>query len=546
MKKLITILAMAVLSAAFVLPASAQVYDLDITVALNENGSAHIREVWDLRSSEGTEWYLVRSNLGDIEVSGLKVSENGYQFMNEGSWDVNRSIDAKAGRCGIVRKSNGVEICWGLGSHDRHVFTVDYDMSNVVKSLDDYDMVHMQFVSPGLSSSPQHVRLTMYKDGASFNDNNSRLWGFGYEGSANYSGGRMVFESSESFQYRSSLIALVRFDKGFFSSQSVQNKTFDDVLDVAMEGSSWENEDELTKGETFGLIGSFVAFLLGVAAIVRKGVRKNYMNVIGVKSPKELSWSRSIPYNGDVVASEYILGKLYISDEKNRIAAAIILKLIQQGYLIVSKDAKDKVEISFNEGKTPLDPSTSEGKLYAMMKEASGDDQILQDKEFSRWSKKNMKTVYKWTEQVASEGRTRLISDGWMQNGQFTDASKQNARDLLGLKMFLKDFTLNNERGVSEVALWQDYLVFAALFGVADKVAKELKDINPQAFEETMAYDYTTMHQILWMTNNLSNSITNAKTSYAQRTGAAGGHGGASSFGGGGGFSGGGFGGGAR
>ena len=33
-----------------------------------------------------------------------------------------------------------------------------------------------------------------------------------------------------------------------------------------------------------------------------------------------------------------------------------------------------------------------------------------------------------------------------------------------------------------EVHLWQDYLVFATLFGIADKVAKELKDIDPIAF----------------------------------------------------------------
>ena len=30
---------------------------------------------------------------------------------------------------------------------------------------------------------------------------------------------------------------------------------------------------------------------------------------------------------------------------------------------------------------------------------------------------------------------------------------------------------------------------FASIFGIADKVAKELHDIDPQFFEEVMAYD---------------------------------------------------------
>lgn len=96
--------------------------------------------------------------------------------------------------------------------------------------------------------------------------------------------------------------------------------------------------------------------------------------------------------------------------------------------------------------------------------------------------------------------------------------------------------------------MWQDYLVFASLFGIADKVAKQLQDINPQAFEEQMVYDYTTMRNILYQTRNLSNSITNAQqreaASKAQQ--ASKGFGGGASFGGGGGFSGGGFGGGSR
>jgi len=101
-----------------------------------------------------------------------------------------------------------------------------------------------------------------------------------------------------------------------------------------------------------------------------------------------------------------------------------------------------------------------------------------------------------------------------------------------------------------EVRLWQDYLVYGSLFGIAGKVAKQLKDIDPVLFEQTVVYDYTTFDTILSMTNNMARAITNASYVRPAPTRSSssswGGFGGGTSFGGGGGFSGGGFGGGAR
>ncbi|MCR4860906.1 MAG: hypothetical protein K5910_09620, partial [Bacteroidales bacterium] len=129
---------------------ASKVPDLDISLRLRADGAALVREIWDVDVDEGTEWYLVRKNLGDIEISGLRVqNEEGLQYVNEGEWDTDRTLREKAGRCGIVHKSDGVEICWGLGSHGQHTFIVEYLMSNAVKSLNDYDMLHLQLVSPG-------------------------------------------------------------------------------------------------------------------------------------------------------------------------------------------------------------------------------------------------------------------------------------------------------------------------------------------------------------------------------------------------------------
>jgi len=528
-------------------PASAtDVRDLRVTVDLQEDGSARITERWELEDIGGiTEWYLVRSNLKDIKVRDLTVTdETGLVYVNEGEWDVHRTIKEKAGRCGIVTKSDGVEICWGVGSDGDHTFTASYTMTNVVKSLNDYDMVHMQFVSPGLSDAPDNVTVTIESELTEFADGDNRVWGFGYEGTCNFVDGKVVAQTTAPFQYKSSVIILLRIDKDIFNSSSIQDKDFEEVVDTAMEGSDWENSDDEDDVPFGAIVGGMAIGLFLAMFGIKKADEKNKMNVLGVKKIKEIGWCRDVPYKGDVIASEYILKKVGYADMGNRVAAAIILKMINQGYLTVRKDSKDKIEIMFNDNS--LDPSSIEGKLYAMMKEASGEDQILQNREFSRWSARHTKTVSKWVDDITAQGRQRLIAGGWLQNGVFTDESKRQSRDLLGLKKFLKDFTLSAERGANEVGLWQDYLTFAALFGVADKVAKELKDINPKAYDEVMPYDYVTTRQLLYLTNTLSRSITNAKATYESKSGAAGGHGGHASFGGGGGFSGGGFGGGGR
>jgi len=226
--------------------------------------------------------------------------------------------------------------------------------------------------------------------------------------------------------------------------------------------------------------------------------------------------------------------------------------MIQKNILITGKDEKGKITISFND-KADLDKLESpEKSLFNMMKQASGANLILEDKEFSRWAKKNKTTLYDWTNSISNKGVKTLESNGFYSGYKFTPSGVEANNKVLGFFKYLQDFTLINERKSAEVHLWQDYLVFAALFGIADKVAKELKDIDPIAFESVVNYDFDTFSTILHQTRMLSSAITlNSYVSTSSGGSFSGtsswsGGGGGSSFGGGGGFSGGGSGGGSR
>lgn len=57
-----------------------------------------------------------------------------------------------------------------------------------------------------------------------------------------------------------------------------------------------------------------------------------------------------------------------------------------------------------------------------------------------------------------------------------TDKYAQDQKEVLGLWKYLKDYSLIKDRFPIELSIWNEYLVFASLFGIADKVAKEFKE----------------------------------------------------------------------
>ena len=560
---------------------SQRVRDLSVSVILHPSGEATVHEVWDVDTgNQITEIYLNRENLGDIEIRDFAVCEadasgQDHFYENVGEWDVDRSRKQKAGRCGIVHKSSGVELCWGIGEYGHHTYHAIYRMTNAVKSLNDYDMLHLQLVSPGLSAPPEHVTVNISTDaenlGVALDTTNTRIWGFGFYGSSYFvEDGTVGFESSEPFQHLSSVIVLLRFDKGIFHSPSVMPVDFQEHLDQAMEGADFGPTDDYDDDyEDDGLdfssfrgivrsIGKLIFYLLVIlggtkacsseAGHVSKRTKKRLLGM----PPENVSWWRDIPMDGNLVAADYALTRLGEDRKKNALASALILRMIYQGHLDVLKDANGKVEISFNRESTGQDPEDIVAhKLWKMMHEASGADQILQENEFSAWSRRNRKRLFDWTADITTKGKQVFRSKGWMGSSEknFSQAGMTEAQHLLGFKKFLQDFTLTGQREAVEVHLWQEYLVYGALLGVADKVAAQLKDIDPVLFEKTVGYDYGTFNTILYSTNSLARAITVSNRAYASSSssgGSWGGFGGGTSFGGGGGFSGGGFGGGGR
>lgn len=520
-----------------------KIRNIDIKCVLDNTGCAHITEVWDVCVAGGTEWYLVRTNLDEIEIKNLSVQEGDNTFQYVESWDVNASLYQKTGKCGLNKVYDGFEICWGVGSYGDHVFTVSYDMTNAVKSLNDYDMLHMQFISDQLSSAPQHASIELSVEGASLSADNAEVWGFGFDGYAVFNDGAIMAEASDGLLYDDSMILLIRLDKGILSNPScVWDEDFQVALDSALEGSDWESGSSPFMKRVKHVIETVLNYLwlmiFPIYLYVSDAIK--IRRFLGV-SKKNVSWCREVPFQGDLCTTEFVLGMI-AEGCMSHIASAMILQMIQRGAIEVAKSSAgdDKVDLILG------DRSKLEGlpepilKLWDLLSEACGDDRILQDKEFKEWSMRNRRLVSKWVDSVDKTGEKSFLLHGYGakygSKTRCTARGGEEALKALGFKKFILDFTLIGERASYEVALWDSYLVFGALFGVADKVAKELSDIAPEyQHASSVMSSMSSIHSAIGISNSLSSSIASASTS-----------GGRSSRGGGGGFSGGGHGGGSR
>ena len=574
MRRLASLLAGAVLC---LTAAAQQIRDIDETVVLSADGSARITQVWDVTTVSGTEFYLPFENLGPMEIGDLTVSEHGRLFISEGDgWDTDRTLQQKAGRCGIVRKSGGVELCWGQGSYGDHVWTVSYTVKGLAMGMGDCTGLYFSFVNPGLSSPPQHVKVRILNEtgGPAWTPDNVKVWGFRSDSEIFVEDGAIRAESLAPFGRNSAMTVLARFDADLLAPAVNYHKTFDEVKDIAFAGSDYLPK-KMTFWDVLKSVGAFILFLIifllspsgwMVLGILAMAYLAFTYYVLGQKYKKSIygqrkiaGWYRDIPLDGSLPAAFYALSKgdrMDSSRYANNLIGAYFLKWVMDGHVTVLPDERKKNHVNLSFEKEMHFTDAVENDLYRMVREASGSNLILEAGELEKWSKKSFKKISNLPGREQTRGlkwfqdRHLMVSDG-----HCNPEGQAAARQLVQFKNYLEDFTLSKERGAVEAGLCRDYLVFAALFGIADKVAAQFQKLYPAQFSEfagSAQLNTASLYDLLRVSNSISaTAMRNAAAEKAARSGGSGGGwsgggGGSFSSGGGGGSFGGSYGGGSR
>ena len=297
-----------------------------------------------------------------------------------------------------------------------------------------------------------------------------------------------------------------------------------------------------------------ILFIVGIFAASKSGY--GYINN-KVINKKDAPMFRDIPCNKDIYYANALIKLNSFGYKETNILGAIILKWVRLnkiGFKNETKGIFNKETSSIDLTMNPTFDNDKEKRLFDMMYQASGDG-ILETKELEKWCKKNYSKFFSLFTSIENDEISRLKSSGHIYKRQNKDECKktnvmddtiyQDSVNLYGLKKFLDEFSRMDTKEVMEVKLWDEYLMFAYLFGIADKVAKQFKNLYPEVVQEMQEnnIDYNTfvfINNISARSVSAASSARSAAESYSSGGGGfSSGGGGGGSFGGGGGSMGG-------
>lgn len=542
------------------LPAYAanRVDTMDIQAVLYEDGSMYVTQVWDGSFDEGTESYIPMNAPETLTISQLTVSDQSGSYETVPDWNVEWSFEEKAGKCGINITDSGYEICFGISRYGQNRYAIEYKLDNAVGGYSDRDGVNFRFVNDDMNTTPTDVKVEIrLADGTPITDEIADVWGFGYDGQVEFSDGA-IFAYTESPIYpENHVTVLFSLDKGILSPSRQEVGSFEEVKKAAFEGSDYDSTgEEISTFEAIVTMLLSVGLPIGLIIWIRR-LKKKRAEKKRQRFAERFGYFRDIPNDGNLSAT-YALGQLFEVCEDGAILSTGMLRLIQLGCLSpvetqeVGFMGKTKETVSLRlMGSNHANMNEYDEYLYTVLEGAAGSDAILQAKELEHFANQNDKLLRDYIEKQDSAGRAYLSQKHclkrWNAQAKLTDltpAGEQELGELMGLKRYLMDFSLIAERGVKEMPIWRELLTYAMLFGIADQVAGQMKELYPQIsaeltdYSQSMATAYS-YHYLLY---------SNMKKSEQQREQEkrSGGGGGFASLGGGGGSIGGGSGGGIR
>ena len=532
------------------------IYDIKMDIYLEKNGSANITETWDVKADSGSEWYKQLYNMGNQELSNFKVSMDGRELEYK-TWYIDEGIEEKSGYYGINYVSEGLELCFGKTDMNRHKFTLNYTLSNFVFNVSDAQVVY-QTLFPNATLDSFKVTVSSYYE---FSDTLD-VWGFGGQFLAYVNNGKIELDSDTYSLYNDYVVLLAKFPLGTFETDntSVIYNTFDEVLETAKDGTyeyDYGYKDNRSGFEKFidkffSILGYLVpvAFIFGVAkAVSNSGYGYKDNKTIDKKNTPMF---RDIPCNKDIYYANALISMNEFGYNETNIFGAIILKWLREdkiSFINQTKGIFNKETSAIDLRRNPTFDNQMEVDLFDIMYKASGDG-ILETKELEKWCKRNYDKFFKVFKSITSEEISKLEHEGHVYKRQSKEECKKknvmddkiynDSKELFGLKLFLKEFSDMKNKEAIEVKLWDEYLMFAYLFGMADKVAKQFKNLYPEVVREMEArnMDYATFMYI----NHLSTSTVHAASAArsAAESYSSGGGGFSSGGGGGGSFGGGG------
>lgn len=516
---------------------------INVDVQLKKDGSAVITEVWDVRGvSDGTEYYKSLYNMKGMSVHSLLVSdESGKQYKTLENWDTKRSREEKAGTCGILKTSQGYELCWGIGNYGDHQYTIQYTLDGLVKDYGDYAGFYHQFISE-LSSAPESISMKIRMPDTQLNQDNSRIWAYGFTGQVEIDpDGSLIAYSSEALGKNDYGNVLCRFDRSLFPMAKAGGMSFE-----KLQKSADNDKSDLAKTILFSILAAAAAVIFPSIFFYSR-YKLADGTVMRLPGMKHIDMNWTIPFDGSIPAVYSAMHLLRRGIPLDTLGAYLI-RWQEAGYIRMEtggnedrKNSEKEEAIVFGQNKPH--GTEAENSLYQILVSQADQNGILLISDIGKRSEEFHTKLTAWEKAVKLEGDNELMhlnvaATDTKGSLRFTSSGFEQAVRVLGFQKYLKDMSGQKQYQTSQGALWGDYLVFATLFHMGEQVLQSMKALDPVYFNSFAGLYGCNSYSMLYLMT-MTNHVSSAASPSANIDGTGGG---VSSMGGGG-FSGGGGGG---
>lgn len=465
--------------------------NVDIKINILEDGTANIIEVWDVKNY-GNSWCKTISYLdniyvyyNDMFIDGERLTYRNYRGLKfmYGSLEY-------GGNFSYI--DNRLNICFGLNSFGKHTYTLNYSINDYIYNINDGQVLYWTLLN-NVTVDNVNIEVSSFYD---FSDD-LELWKYGFDGNVYVKDGKIFINNNEKL-IDDYVVLLVKFPKNVFntSDRIISYSEFDDYYQHASLGMY---EDKNIVGRSLvHIILIVLTIIIFLLILIKKIVVKRYnkfINSYGYDGDKiididNIPMFRDIPCDKDLYYIYVLIRLNRIGDSDVNILGAIILKWIKDKKIDILCVKKNKNNCNFiiNLSLDTFFDNAFENKLFKMMYEASNNGK-LEIKEFHDWIKRyDMKFLglfAKMEQEIINSLKKdthiyhRIKKEDCRYRYVMDDKIYQDSVKIYGFKKYLEEFSLVDVKEIMELHLWEDYLVFGALFGMTDKISKQLKELYP-------------------------------------------------------------------
>ncbi|HHU19736.1 MAG TPA: DUF2207 domain-containing protein [Bacilli bacterium] len=533
---------------------------IDYSIELQSDGSGIVTETRQMHLTEGTEVYLVFSDLEGSEITDVHVSDFGESFTYQDQWDINASREEKTGKYGLIPTSEGYELTWGIGEYGDHEFIVSYTLSGMVRQLEDGQSLLWRFFNGRNNVPPEEVTITI-SGAVPFDQEQTKIWSFGYDGEVYLEDGQLIGWSNQALTERDYITIFMQFLDQPFSPALTWGETIAEQEAKAMESSNYLDQGRSDSDQIAMYLGIVIAGLAIITAFFsgfyvtrrRKAIEAADPLITGSKREllNEGKTYHQIPYPVEDIADVAYFLQEQGKGELEAYFNAFLLKWLRDGQITQIKDHSNQEEIIKLNVRTLGDESTLEAQFYQMLLSAADRHGEVDAKQLTSWAEENYDQITEIEASLPYESKQFLLKENYLNEeevyflGNFrakalksTFKGEELYNQLVQFENYLNELLLLDESELKHLSLSEDVIIWASLFNLVEPIVEQIEAID-QIYFTNHHFTFTNIYWLSLYSSGFSSGYDRAVTSHQRSSGG----GGTTSFGGGGGSFGGGGGG---